>query len=56
MPKLHSPCKFCDNRYLGCHKECEKYKDFQKKNEEQREGYSNSLIYEKYISHKRKKR
>lgn len=25
---MNSPCKDCGSRYVGCHSDCEKYKDF----------------------------
>lgn len=31
---LNSPCKNCPDRYVGCHAECEKYKDFRKNYDE----------------------
>lgn len=29
--KPQAPCKDCDERYLGCHDRCEKYKEFSDK-------------------------
>ena len=31
--KIDYPCKDCSDRCLGCHSECEKYKEASKKNE-----------------------
>lgn len=28
-----SPCKDCEERYIGCHGDCEKYKSFYEQNE-----------------------
>lgn len=28
MPNPNSPCKDCENRVVGCHGKCEKYKAF----------------------------
>lgn len=28
MNKITSPCKGCENRYLGCHSKCEDYAKF----------------------------
>jgi hypothetical protein len=33
MIKPIAPCKDCDDRYVGCHIDCEKYNDFVRKNE-----------------------
>ena len=30
MPMLHSPCRGCNERYLGCHSECERYNLYKK--------------------------
>lgn len=27
---VHSPCKDCPDRHIGCHSECDKYKEFEK--------------------------
>lgn len=27
---VHSPCKDCPDRHIGCHAECDKYKAFEK--------------------------
>lgn len=32
--RLKCDCKNCTERYVGCHAVCEKYKEFQKRNEE----------------------
>ena len=55
MPKLHSPCKNCEKRHSSCHMTCEAYLEFKKKNDEQREGYTKSMIFEIYMSKKRRK-
>lgn len=55
MPRLHSPCKDCENRHSSCHMTCEAYLEFKKKNDEQREGYTKSMIFEIYMSKKRRK-
>ena len=31
MPVPQSPCKDCEDRFLGCHSNCESYAAFQKK-------------------------
>ena len=32
-----SPCKLCQKRYLGCHSECDEYKDFKQDVENSKE-------------------
>ena len=37
---VHSPCKDCSDRHIGCHAECDKYKAFKKAlNNEHRKEY-----------------
>ena len=35
MCPIDSPCKDCQDRFLGCHSKCEKYIAFRKKRDEQ---------------------
>lgn len=37
--KPQGPCKDCPDRHTACHDECEKYKDFKAKLDEQRRQY-----------------
>ena len=32
-----SPCKLCEKRYLGCHSECDEYKEFKQEIEDSKE-------------------
>lgn len=34
---LMAPCKGCQERRVGCHDECPKYKEYQRLNEERKE-------------------
>lgn len=34
---MHSPCKDCENRHVGCHSVCPKYREFNQKCIEVRE-------------------
>lgn len=49
---INSPCKNCENRYLGCHSECGKYTMFKRKREYEsaiirKKKYENYLFYYK---------
>jgi len=35
--RINSPCKGCQDRYLGCHDRCDSFKDFKDKTEIQNE-------------------
>ena len=35
--KLSGPCKGCEDRFVGCHSQCEKYREFRNKCDEQLE-------------------
>lgn len=35
---MKSPCKECEDRILGCHADCERYKEFQKDREQIRKN------------------
>lgn len=50
MSKKLAPCRGCAERHPHCHGECERYKEYQKENEENKEGYRKSLIYDAYIA------
>ena len=46
---LDSPCHHCEDRSRGCHSVCERYAEFQRKNEEiknARKEYKNLKNYE----------
>ena len=34
MKMVNGPCKDCTRRYVGCHAECERYKEAKKKHAE----------------------
>lgn len=36
VKKIKTPCKACEKRCLGCHANCEEYKQFRKDIEEQK--------------------
>lgn len=40
-PHSNGPCKDCQDRHVGCHGKCEKYQEFDRQNEinRQRKGY-----------------
>lgn len=48
---IQSPCKGCDERIIGCHGKCEKYKNFSIKNEimKRRKSKDEKLRQEVYI-------
>lgn len=33
--KIYSPCQGCDERYIGCHSQCDLYKAYKQKIDEQ---------------------
>lgn len=35
--ETNAPCKGCENRFVGCHSECERYKTFKANIEAQRQ-------------------
>lgn len=37
MPRQTAPCKDCKDRCVGCHSICQKYIEFQRINEKQRQ-------------------
>lgn len=47
---MNVPCYGCDEREVGCHSECEKYKEYiaenEKRKEEHRKNYAvNDVLY-----------
>jgi len=51
-----NPCKDCTDRYIGCHSDCDKYKDWKssletikKAKEEQRKKYDAYFHYKKGV-------
>lgn len=48
MPRIEAPCKECPDRHPRCHGECEKYKEYKKQSEINKEEYRKSLIWETY--------
>lgn len=48
MARIEAPCKDCDERHPHCHGECEKYKEYKRVSEKNKEEYRKSLIWEKY--------
>lgn len=56
---VYAPCKDCPDRHINCHSSCEKYGEYQKKNNEQRDkDYKERLVtmqlYEMEQERKRK--
>lgn len=50
------PCLNCTDRKLGCHGACERYQEFQKKNEEAKaKERAESLAYENYRNYREEK-
>lgn len=45
MPRTISPCKDCRKRVVGCHSVCERYKRFQRINEQEREAIRHTSGY-----------
>ena len=43
--RITAPCKDCKDRHIGCHSDCELYKEFQRRNEElnKRKRFENGL-------------
>lgn len=62
MNRPSSPCKDCPDRHMGCHSECEGYKNYEKENEEYKaqkrqalkEAYG-SIDYVSILKNKKKK-
>ena len=46
MKRPEAPCLFCDERYVGCHIECAKYKEYQAKQQEYREHITQQKVEE----------
>ena len=46
---IHPPCEGCDKRYIGCHGQCEQYKAYKVKVDEQREAKRNKANIDKAI-------
>ena len=56
---VYAPCKDCPDRHIKCHASCERYVEYKKKNNEQREkDYKERLVtmqlYEMEQERKRK--
>ena len=55
---MNAPCYNCDERYIGCHDSCEKYREYKSKvgdiNQEKREC-NDFLIYKKRVICKTKR-
>ena len=56
---ITAPCKDCPDRHINCHSSCERYAEYKKKNNEQREkDYKERLVtmqlYEMEQERKRK--
>lgn len=58
MNKVKAPCNGCDNRHLGCHGECEKYKTFADENKKLKQQKLSKIdfTYAQYFRDKRTKR
>lgn len=51
-----SPCKDCDERYLGCHSKCSKYKEFRAaKDKEIEENLKRARFHSAFYKHERRK-
>lgn len=51
-----SPCKGCDERYLGCHSKCSKYKEFRTaKDKEIEENLKRARFNNAFYVHERRK-
>lgn len=48
MPNPLSPCKGCSERFVGCHSNCEKYKEFTQENDEIRKKRQSHYFYDDY--------
>ena len=46
------PCRNCEFRHLGCHAECEVYKDFRKQFEEMRKDKARQRKIDEFIQTK----
>lgn len=51
---LKAPCKDCEERYLGCHGKCNKYKAFKESNEERNKHLR--MLKEERVEKRRKKK
>lgn len=45
MPRTVAPCKGCNDRNVGCHSICTKYKEYERTNEFEREAIRNTSGY-----------
>lgn len=45
MPRQTAPCKDCKDRNVGCHSTCQKYIEFQRINEQEREAIRRTAGY-----------
>ena len=50
MKEPEAPCLFCDERHLGCHTECDKYKEFTYDRKVYRESITKQKIEENEIT------
>lgn len=52
---MNAPCYNCDERYIGCHDSCEKYREYKSKvgeiNQKKRE-HNDFIIYKKCVIYK----
>lgn len=46
MKRPEAPCLFCCGRHLGCHAECEAYKEFEHARKEYREHITKQKVEE----------
>ena len=50
---METPCKDCEDREIGCHGKCEKYKEHQERCKEDRgkrfEAYAPAHLVDKYV-------
>lgn len=49
-PKEECPCKYCkDDRYVGCHSECDKYKNWNSDTQKDRDDYNKEVFTNKSL-------
>lgn len=56
---VKNPCKYCKDRYLGCHGKCDKYKEFKNSitkanNERYRQGQLKAYQVDKALDLRKK--
>lgn len=49
MREPEAPCLFCDERHVGCHTECDKYKAYTKERKAYREHITKQKVEENQL-------